>query len=316
MTYRLAMLIDDPATLIPATDSSLSILLTAEQRGYDWCIFRQTDLFMRDGVVFAEVQHGTLDLTQAPYFIEKKRTVVALQNMEVIFIRIDPPFDREYLYSTYLLDNIPDTLIFNHPSSIRSYNEKIFASHFKAFLPPTLISANMAQLRAFIKEQQHVVIKPIDAMAGRGIVIIKDDDLDKNSLLEILTHNQQKTVLAQRFLPEVSLGDKRILLIDGTPVSQALLRTPASTEFRANLAAGGTGTAVDLSTHDLEICAALKPYLQRQGLLFVGIDVIGTYLTEINVTCPTGAVVLERLTPLKIFEDLFDALETKLVKIL
>lgn len=314
MTYTLAMLIDSPATLNPATDSSLGILLEAQKRGYDWSIFTKQDLFLRDGVVYAELQQGCIDLHQAPYFLVSSRKTLPLSAMRVIFIRIDPPFNNEYLYTTYLLDLVAKqgSLVLNQPSSIRSYNEKIFASHFKAFLPPTLITSNSRLLADFIDEHQHVVIKPIDAMAGRGIVILKQDDLDKNSLLEILTENQQKTVLAQLFLPAVREGDKRILIIDGEPVSQALLRTPASTEFRANIAAGGTGTAVDLNARDLDICASLKPYLINEGLFFVGIDVIGGYLTEINVTCPTGAVVLERLTRLKIFKALFDALEKHL----
>ena len=311
MTYRLAMLIDAPATLHPATDSSLSILLEAQKRGYDCFIFSQRDIYLKDGHVFAIAQQGHVDLEQAPYFSVTSSQRMDLTQMDVIFIRLDPPFNREYLYMTYLLDLVvaQGTLVLNHPTSIRRYNEKIFASHFPAFTPPTLISANLTLLTEFIDEHQRVVIKPIDAMGGRGIVIIQHDDLDKNSLLDILTENQQKTVLAQRFLAEVKQGDKRILLINGEPVTQALLRTPAPSEFRANLAAGGQGTAVALTAQDLAICAALKPHLQAAHLFFVGIDVIGDYLTEINVTCPTGAVVLERLTDLKIFSTLFDALE-------
>lgn len=311
MTHTLAMLIDPPETLQPYNDSSLGLLLEAARRGYDWSIFTQHAMFLKDGIVYAELQRGTLDLNQTPCFRVTERSIVKLSDIAIIFIRLDPPFDSEYLYTTYLLDLAlqQGSRVFNHPTSIRSYNEKIFASHFKEFLPPTLISANSDYLNQFIHEQQQVVIKPIDAMAGRGIVILHDDDLDKKSLLELLTDNQQKTVLAQRFLKEVHQGDKRILLIDGEPVSQALLRTPAPAEFRANLAAGGSGRAVDLTERDLAICRALKPSLQAAGLFFVGIDVIGDYLTEINVTCPTGAVALERLTSLKIFAHLFDRLE-------
>lgn len=310
MTHRLAMLIDRVETLNPHTDSSLGILLEAQSRGYECCIFYQSDVFLRDGEVYAEVQQGTVDLGQLPYFLVSCRTITKLSTMHTVFIRIDPPFNREYLYSTYLMDLVAQrgTRVLNHPTGIRSHNEKIFASHFKEFLPPTLVTANMRFLKDFIAEQQKVVIKPVDALAGQGIVILHNDDLDKNSLLELLTKNQRNTLLAQRFLPEVQNGDKRILLIDGEPVPQALLRTPAQNEFRANLAAGGTGTAVDLSARDHEICRALKPYLKQAGLFFVGIDVIGNYLTEINVTCPTGVVVLERLTPLKIFKTLIDHL--------
>ncbi len=312
MTYQLTVLIDPPETLNPSTDSSLGILLEAQRRGYTWSYFTKKDLFLRDGVVYANCHFGDLNVNQKPYIITHSSKILALHAMDYIFIRIDPPFDSEYLYVTQLLDRITEgnTRILNHPSSIRSFNEKIFASHFKTLIPPTLISANLTFLKAFISEHQRVVIKPMDAMAGRGIVIIHDDDLDKNSLLELLTENQQKTVLAQRFLSDVHRGDKRIFLINGEPVPLALLRTPAKAEFRANLAAGGSGTAVPLTARDREICATLKPYLQQADLFFVGIDVIGDFLTEINITSPTGPVVMERLSTLKIFAMLFDALET------
>lgn len=314
MTRHLAMLIDPPATLQPATDSSLGLLLEAQRRGYVCHIFTKQDLFLKDGEVYAIAHRGQVNCDRAPYFFADETKILPLASMDVVFIRIDPPFDHEYLYATQLLDLVAQqgVKVYNHPTSIRTYNEKIFASHFKAFLPPTLVSSNMALLKDFIAEHQTVVIKPIDAMAGRGIVILEHDDLDKGSLLEMVTDNQRKTVLAQRFLPQVHTGDKRILLIQGQPVAQALLRTPAKADFRANLAAGGTGLACPLNERDEEICQTLGPILAKAGLLFVGIDVIGGYLTEINVTCPTGAVVLERLTPLKIFEDIFNAMEVEL----
>lgn len=311
MARHLAMLIDPPATLQPNTDSSLGLLLEAQRRGYVCHIFTKRDLFLKNGDVYAITQQGHVDVTQAPYFFSQESRTLPLASMDIVFIRIDPPFDHQYLYATQLLDFVAQqgVKVYNHPTSIRSYNEKIFASHFKAFLPPTLVSANLQLLKEFIDEHQKVVIKPIDAMGGRGIVIVQHDDLDKSSLLELVTDNQHKTVLAQRFLPQVQSGDKRILLIQGQPVPQAQLRIPAQTDFRANLAAGGSGSACPLNERDEEICRTIGPHLAKAGLLFVGIDVIGGYLTEINVTCPTGAVALERLTPLKIFEEIFNAIE-------
>lgn len=314
MTQQIAMLIDDPATLDPNTDSSLSILLEAERRGYSCHIFQKHQLFLKNGEVYAEAQQGTVDLQHSPYFHVQQTSIVPLRTMQAIFIRIDPPVDQQYLYCTYLLDLVAQQgpLIVNHPTSIRNCNEKIIASHFPQLIPPTLISAHLGQLQAFLSEHQHLVLKPLNGLGGRGIVLVQDSDLDKLALLQLLTENQQKAVVAQRFLPAVHEGDKRILLIDGEPVQHVLLRTPQKADFRANLAAGGNAAAIDLSARDLEICQTLKPFLQQNGLFLVGIDVIGGYLTEINVTSPTGAVVLERLTSTPIFKPMFDTLEKRL----
>jgi len=233
-----------------------------------------------------------------------------------VLMRKDPPFDMEYIYSTYLLELAQQQglLVLNRPESVRSANEKLFTVWFSEFSPETLVSRDMERIKTFLAEQQHIVVKPLDGMGGAMIFQIKQGDMNTNVILETITNHGKRTIMAQRFLPEFKQGDKRILLIDGEPFPHALARIPADGEGRANLAAGGTGVGVDLTEREWEICRHLAPTLEAMGLTFVGLDVIGDYVTEINVTSPTGIRELDQIYEANISGLLMDAVEKRLAE--
>ena len=239
---------------------------------------------------------------------------VDLSTMDVIHLRQDPPFDMEYIYTTYLLElaEKAGTLVVNQPRSLRDANEKFFALNFPHCCPPTLVSREPARLKGFLAQHADVVVKPLDGMGGASVFRLRQDDPNLNVILETLTAHGRRLTMAQRYIPEVTAGDKRILLIDGEPVPYALARIPQAGETRANLAAGGRGEGVPLSERDRWICAQVAPTLRAMGLLFVGLDVIGDYLTEINVTSPTCARELDAQFGLDIGGDLMAAIERQL----
>jgi len=229
-------------------------------------------------------------------------------------MRKDPPFNMEYIYTTYLLDRVHKngTLVVNHPSSLRNANEKLFATQFKDCITPYLVTKKQSSLNEFIDEHKTVVVKPLDGMAGDSIFQIKHDDANRNVILETITQLEQRTVMAQKLIPEYIEGDKRVLLVNGEPIPYALLRVPSKGELRANLAKGGSAQGIELNDRDLFICGKIKPILQEMQLSFVGIDIIGQYLTEINVTSPTGIRELDKMYGLNISATLFDSIETQL----
>ena len=229
-------------------------------------------------------------------------------------MRKDPPFNMEYVYTTYLLDRAQEfgTLVINHPTSLRNANEKLFATQFKDCIAPYIVSQQQVALNEFIDEHKQVVVKPLDGMAGDSIFQIKHDDANRNVILETITQLEKRTVMAQKLIPEYIDGDKRVLLIDGEPVPYALLRVPAKGEIRANLAKGGRAQGIELNARDHYICDQIKPALQKMQLSFVGIDIIGEYLTEINVTSPTGIRELDKMYELNISAILFNHIEIQL----
>ena len=312
--YTVGVVMDHIASINIKKDSSFAMMLEAQRRGCPLYHMLQGDLWIDNGVVYARMQPVRVYDNAQHWYDLGEAIVKPLHELSVVLMRKDPPFDMEYIYSTYLLEMAEKqgTLVVNRPASIRAANEKLFATWFPQYCPATRVTRDMSLIKAFLAEQQHIVVKPLDGMGGSMIFQIKQGDANTNVILETMTNFGKRTVMAQRFLPEYKQGDKRILLIDGKPFPHALARIPAEGEGRANLAAGGTGIGVDLTAREYEICATLAPVLQEMGLLFVGLDVIGDYITEINVTSPTCIRELDQIYHANIASLLFDAIERRL----
>ncbi|NOX07908.1 MAG: glutathione synthase [Gammaproteobacteria bacterium] len=302
----------DPIQSIkPYKDSSLAMLLAAQARGFELLYMEQGDLFMRDGVAYAHMQPLTVRDNNDDWFKLGETKKAPLHKLQVILMRKDPPVDMEFIYTTYLLEYAAarGTLVVNQPSSLRDVNEKLYTAWFPQCTPPTLVTRNAGLIREFLHEHQKIVLKPLDAMGGELVFCLHQDDLNASVIIETLTQHGQRQAMIQRFIPEISAGDKRILMIDGEPIPYALARIPAKGEARANLAAGGRGEGIELSERDRWICQQVGPVLREKGLLFVGLDVIGDYLTEINVTSPTCIRELDKLYDLDIAGQLIDCIQ-------
>ena len=311
---NLGVVMDPIASINPKKDSTLAMLLEAQSR--DWTLYHmeQGDIFLRDGKAYAKMQQLTVSNDLHKWFELGQSHLKPLAELDVILMRKDPPFDMEYIYTTYFLEHAEDegVLVVNKPQSLRDVNEKAYITWFPECCAPTLISRNADQLREFLYEHGDIILKPLDAMGGASVFRIRENDPNINVIIETITQRETRFIMAQRFIPEISDGDKRILLIDGRPVPFALARLAAPGETRANLAAGGHGEGVPLSERDLWICEQVGPTLRAKGLLFVGLDVIGDYLTEINVTSPTCIRELDAIYDLNISGWLMDCIETKL----
>jgi len=295
-------------------DSTLAMLLAAQARGWHLHYFEPADLFLRDGVAYGRSRPLRVFADPEGWFELGDATDIPLGELDVILMRKDPPFDMEYIYATYLLElaETAGALVVNRTQSLRDANEKLFAAWFPQCMPPTLVTRDMERMRAFVAEQGEVVLKPLGGMGGASIFVTRQGDPNTSVIIETLTDHGQRYTMAQRYLPEIAQGDKRILLIDGEPVPYALARIPAEGELRGNLAAGGSGVGVPLSERDRWICAQVAPRLREMGLLFVGLDVIGDSLTEINVTSPTCIRELDAQFGLDIAGQLMDAIAVKL----
>jgi glutathione synthase len=311
---KLGVVMDPIGSIHFKKDSSLAMLLEAQQRGYQLHYFELKDLYVAGpearGVscelqVHYDPQHW-FDLGQAQD--------ISLAQLDVILMRKDPPFNMDYIFSTYILGLAEQAgvLVVNRPASLRDWNEKLAALQFPQCISPTLVSCRYDKLKDFIQQQQDTILKPLDSMGGGSIFRVTANDPNLNVILETLTHHQQRQIMAQRFIPEISAGDKRILLINGVPIPYALARIPTQGETRGNLAAGGRGEGVALSERDKWICEQVGPQLRERGLLFVGLDVIGDYLTEINITSPTCIRELDSIYKLNISATLLDAIEQQL----
>ncbi len=305
---KLAFILDPLDQLKTAKDSSLAIMHEALNRGHQVFVSLQHDLFLR---------HGQAKLVSKPWAWNGHSAVVGESQeslptaFDAIIMRKDPPFDNEYLYSTYLLEIAANqgAKVYNNPSAMRNWNEKLSVTRFIDLAPASLVTANNALLREFLQEQQDIVVKPLDGMGGSSVFRLKTKDPNLGVILETITDFGRRTIMAQRYLPEILQGDKRIIMIDGEPLPYALARIPMAGETRGNLAAGGTGVAQALSQRDLSIARTVGPVLKQAGLFFVGLDVIGEYLTEINVTSPTGMVEIAQQTDCRPAAVFMDALE-------
>jgi len=287
---RLCFLADPLNSFKIWKDSTYAMMLEASRRGYPVYAFEQKDMFMRDGQVLSAVSRISL-LGEDPsnwYRIEECQEL-SLDAFDAIIVRKDPPFDMEYVYLTYLLEHASSrsARIFNKPDAIRNHSEKLSITEFSQFIAPTLVSSNGERIRDFHAKYHDVILKPLNEMGGAGVFRIQADGMNFGSVIEMLTDNGRKTIMTQKFIPEIEAGDKRVLLIDGEVVPYLLARMPMQGEIRANLAAGGIGVTQSLSARDREIAETLAPILAKRGLFLVGLDIIGDYLTEINVTSPT-----------------------------
>ena len=314
MTIKLGVIMDPIEGIKVSKDSTFAMLLEGQNRGYEIHYLQARDMLLKDGKVVANTSQIRVQDQLSNWFEAQNSDRVEMSYFDVVLMRKDPPFNMEYIYTTYLLDRVQEmgTLVINHPASLRNANEKLFATQFGDCIAPYVITQQRTILNEFINEYEHVVVKPLDGMAGDSIFQIEHNDSNRNVILETITNLDQRTVMAQKFIPEYVHGDKRILLINGEPIPNALLRVPAQGELRANLAKGGSAHGVALSKRDHSICKQIKPALQDMQLAFVGIDIIGEYLTEINVTSPTGIRELDKMYDLNISATLFDYIETQL----
>jgi glutathione synthase len=311
MALAVAVLMDPIAAIKPAKDTTLALLLEAQRRGHRLYYIEQAGLACTGAQARARMAPLVVRDETANWFTLGEFKWQALAGIDVLLLRKDPPFDREYLYDTLLaeLAEREGVRVVNRPQSLRDANEKLFALHFPQCCPPTVVARDPEALREFVAAEGRAVLKPLDGMGGQGVFLANPGDPNLNVILETLTEGGRSLAMAQRFLPEIAQGDKRILMIAGEPVPFALARIPQGSDFRGNLARGGRGEPRPLSERDRWIAAEVGPELVRRGLLFVGLDVIGDWLTEINVTSPTGVRELDRQCGLNIAGQLFDALE-------
>lgn len=313
MTIALGVIMDPIAGIKIAKDSSFAMLLEAQRRGYTLWYMEQGDLFLRDGRSHARMRPLEVMDDTAGWYLFGAERVVPLESLDVILMRKDPPFDMEYIYTTYLLERAEQAgvLVVNRAQSLRDANEKLFTAWFADCAPATLVARTKDRITAFLSEHGDIILKPLEGMGGSSVFRLRQGDSNIAVTIELLTAFGSRYVMAQRFIPEVTQGDKRILMIDGEPVPYALARIPPAGEIRANLAAGGTGVGVELSARDRAICEQVGPELRTRGLMFVGLDVIGDYLTEINVTSPTCIRELDAQYGLNIAGLLMDAIERR-----
>lgn len=314
MSIRLGIIMDPIADIAFKKDSSLAMLMAAQARGWSLFYMEQQDLYIRDGVVRARPRPLQVFNDAARWFAFEAEQDIALHELDVVLMRKDPPFDSEFLYCTQLLEQAERAglLVVNRPQSLRDCNEKLFATRFPHLTPPTLVSRRADVLRAFADEHGDVILKPLDGMGGASIFRHRAGDPNLSVILETLTGHGSRQIMVQRYLPAIKEGDKRILMIDGEPVPYCLARIPANGETRGNLAAGGRGEARPLTERDREIAATVGPILREKGLLFVGLDVIGENLTEINVTSPTCIREIDAAFDTNIAGRLMDVIAQKL----
>lgn len=315
---KLLFILDPLASLKTYKDTSIAIMHEAAKRGHDLYVSMQHDLFLRGDI--ARIHAKKFTFTEQGYTLAEA-IEYAPADFSAVIMRKDPPFDNEYLYSTYLLEIAANqgAQVFNNPAAIRGWNEKLSVTRFPQFAPEFLVTANNDLIREFLNTHQDIVVKPLDGMGGSSIFRLGLNDPNISVILETITNFGSRTIMAQRYLSAILQGDKRIIIIDGAPLPYALARIPKAGETRGNLAAGGTGVAQLLSTRDLEIAITVGKVLKEQGLFLVGLDVIGNHLTEINVTSPTGMVEIAKQTthlpqPCNPASMMLDALENNLAK--
>jgi glutathione synthase len=295
-------------------DSSLAMLWAAQQRGWQLVYMEPEDMYLRGGQARARSRNLTVRMNPEDWYSFDSDDDIALGDLDVILMRQDPPVDREFLMATYILSAAEEqgALVVNSPATLRDCNEKLFATQFEDLTPPLIVTCSSARLRAFYAEHKDVIMKPIDGMGGSSIFRIKENDGNLGVIIETLTEHGTRQAMAQKFVPDIKQGDKRILLIEGEPVPFALARIPSAGENRGNLAAGGRGEGRELTGRDREICARVAPVIKAKGLMFVGLDVIGDYLTEINVTSPTCIRELDAAFGIDISAMLMDAIAKRL----
>ncbi len=308
------VVMDPIEAITPSKDSSLAMLLEAERRKAEIYYFEQADLKLSSGEAVGRARRLRVRDDDDSWYEIGEETQQNLGDLDVILMRKDPPFDMEYIYTTYILDRAADAgaLVVNHPQALRDMNEKAYTAWFPECTPQTLITRSMDDLRSFLKDLRQIVVKPLDSMGGRSIFVVNKGDNNANVIFETLTDFGQRFAMAQAYIPEIEQGDKRILLINGEAVPYALARIPPADDNRGNLVMGAVGKVQALSERDRHICDVVGPPLREHGVIFAGIDVIGDYLTEVNVTSPTGIREIDQQFRLNIAGLLFDAIDAEL----
>ncbi len=308
---KLAFILDPLDSIKTYKDSSYAMMREAAARGHTLAVLQQEDLVLRDGKVLGYARDLALLPDQEPWFRVSERSPVGLETFDAVMMRKDPPFDMEYIYSTYLLElaQRQGARVINDPRAVRDHNEKLAIARFPKFTVPALVTREEALIRDFLAEYGDIIVKPLDGMGGTSVFRLHRQDYNIGVVIETVTHHGRRMVMAQEFIPEIAKGDKRVLVIDGEAVPYSLARIPKKGETRGNLAAGGTGVAQPLSERDLDIARALGPELKAAGLLLVGLDVIGDYLTEVNVTSPTCMREIADQTGFNVAGMMIDALE-------
>ncbi len=306
---RLAVLMDPIGSITPAKDSTLAMMLAAQARGVDLLYFEQRDLWVRDGRAMARLRPLTVRDDLRDWFSLGEAATTRLADVDIVLMRKDPPFDTEYIYTTYLLERaeVEGVLVVNRPQGLRDMNEKVYTAWFPDCCAPTLITRDMRDMAAFMAEHGRVVCKPLYGMGGRSIFVLDAGDKNANVVFEMLTEYGQRYAIVQRYIPDiVQTGDARVLLIDGEPIDYALARIPPAGDNRGNLAAGAQGVGRPLDERDRWLCSRIGPVMRERGMMFVGLDVIGGFVTEINVTSPTGIRELQKQFKIDIAGTLID----------
>jgi glutathione synthase len=316
MSIRLGVVMDPIGSIHYKKDSTLAMLWEAQARNWQIHYFEQKDLFIHDGIAYGESTELQVFHDENHWFDFLGNKRLPLSELDVILMRKDPPFNEEYIYTTYILEHAErqGALVVNRPQSLRDANEKLFSTYFPQCSPPTLVTQSSARLREFWQEHHDIVCKPLNTMGGKSVFRLKDNDDNAAVIFETLTQNETFYIMAQQFIPEIKDGDKRILMINGEPMPHLLARVPQGNDWRGNLAVGAKGFVQALSERDGWICEQVGPVLRDCGLYFVGIDVIGDYLTEINVTSPTGIREIDAGANINISAILMDWIEKKIKK--
>lgn len=312
MTLQVAIQMDPIESININADSTFVLALEAQKRGHTLYHYLPRKLSFREGRVIARAQALSVRREFGTHYDLGPERELDLRTMNVVLMRQDPPFDMAYITATHVLEHIhPKTLVVNDPVHVRNAPEKLFVTHFEGVMPPTLISADVEEIRAFRRDHKDIIIKPLYGNGGAGVFHIRPDDENLGALLEMFTTTWREPVIVQRYVPEVRKGDKRIILIDGKAAG-AINRVPAAGEARSNMHVGGRPEKTELTKREQEICEIIGPALRERGLIFVGIDVIGDYLTEINVTSPTGIQEINRFNGTSLEADVWDAIEARL----
>ena len=313
-SINIGVVMDPIAGITPAKDSTLAMLLEAQARGHALVYFEQGDLYLAAGEARGRGRAIRVIDDDAAWFELGESEDKSLADLDVILMRKDPPFDMEYIYTTYLLEyaELAGALVVNRPASLRDINEKVFTAWFPQCCPDTLVTRNMANLRAFRDRHGKIVVKPLDGMGGKSIFVVNQGDNNANVIFETLTNNGTRFMMAQNYIPEITAGDKRIILINGQAPQYSLARIPDASDNRGNLVMGAQAEVRELTDRDHWICEQVGPELSRRGVLFAGLDVIGDYLTEVNVTSPTGIREIAKLAGVDLAKQLFDHIEQEL----
>lgn len=307
---KLAVVMDPIEQIKPEKDGTLDLMLSAQSFGYDLTRFHTEQLRITDGKPLGIGRSVTVSDDSNSWFTYGAENEHCLNDFDVILMRKDPPFDMEYIYSTYILDlaKMNGSKVINEPAAIRSLNEKVSITMFPNVTPPTLVTSNQNDLRLFLNDQKKIVVKPLDGMGGRSIFIVEKGEQNRNTIFEEMTRNDKKTIMAQKYIPEITDGDKRIHLVFGNHVGMSLARVPCEDDHRGNLVMGAKGEVRQLTERDQEICDAIGETLLKAGVYFAGIDVIGDYLSEINITSPTGMREISKKSEVNVSDRFFEAL--------